>query len=56
MANFTVCLTHDVDRVYKSYQYLTHDLAKLKLLNFGNLLRKKNPYWNFQKIISIEKE
>ena len=32
MSGLTVCLTHDVDRVYKSYQYISHDLVQLKVL------------------------
>ena len=27
---FAMCLTHDVDRVHKSYQYITHFLRHLK--------------------------
>ncbi len=56
MENFTVCLTHDVDRIYKSYQYIIHDLRKLKLFNLKTLFTKENPYWLFPKIIKIEEK
>jgi peptidoglycan/xylan/chitin deacetylase (PgdA/CDA1 family) len=59
---FSICLTHDVDRTQKTYQYvygILHNLLK------GNLQRSwyhftsffgKDPYWNFQRIISLEKK
>jgi peptidoglycan/xylan/chitin deacetylase (PgdA/CDA1 family) len=54
MNKFTVCLTHDVDRVYKSYQYITHDIKKFKVNNLKPLFTKENPYWLFDKIMKIE--
>jgi len=57
-----VALTHDVDRVRKTYQYLTHSLKCIKNSDYNKLIYqlisiiKKNPYWNFDKIIKIEKE
>ena len=56
MKKLTICLTHDVDRVYKSYQYVTHDLVKLKIENLKDLFHRNNPYWNFHEIMSIEKK
>jgi len=47
----TVCLTHDVDRVYKTYQYLSHDL---KQMNLRNLFNWKNTFWCFDEIMEIE--
>lgn len=49
-----VCLTHDVDRVFKTYQYITHDLRYFNLSNLKGLFTKKNPYWNFETIMSLE--
>ncbi|MHA1381677.1 MAG: polysaccharide deacetylase family protein [Candidatus Helarchaeota archaeon] len=50
---FAVCLTHDVDRVRKTYQYFTKkDISNLK--DVMNLIKNKNPYWNFRKIMEIE--
>ena len=51
---FTVCLTHDVDRVYKSYQYLTHDLRFMRVSKLRHFFKNRNPYWQFEKIMEIE--
>lgn len=51
---FTVCLTHDVDRVYKTYQYLTHDLRDLAFTRLRTLLSGEQPYWTFDKIMRME--
>jgi len=63
---FAVCLTHDVDRVHKSYQYFTHFLKSLKkgdfhaafyqITSIAKKLSGDNPYWNFDRIMEIEKE
>lgn len=52
--SFTICLSHDVDRVQKTYQYLTHDLRKGKFKNLLQIFNKQDPYWCFDKIIEIE--
>ena len=51
---FVVCLTHDVDRIRKSYQYITHFIKTGKLYHIASLFSKKNPYWKFNKIMEIE--
>lgn len=57
---FTVCLSHDVDRVAKTFQYATHFLRGLKT---GNLkaalyqvksLAERTHYWQFEKVMEIE--
>lgn len=57
---FFVCLSHDVDRVAKTFQYVTHFLRYLKT---GNLraalyqmksLAARAHYWQFEKIMEIE--
>jgi len=57
---FFVCLSHDVDRVAKTFQYATHFLRNLKT---GNLraaryqvksLAERAHYWQFEKIMEIE--
>lgn len=59
---FAVCLTHDVDRVKKTFQYATHTIRHLKkgeigmaLVQWSSLLRSENPYWNFDEIMEIER-
>jgi len=58
--SFTICLTHDVDRIYKSYQCITHFIKALKKGDLKNAfyhilsIFHKNPYWNFNEIIRIE--
>jgi peptidoglycan/xylan/chitin deacetylase (PgdA/CDA1 family) len=53
-------LTHDVDRIAKSYQYGTHLLRNLKKFNSTGIKRqfqsffKKDTYWNFEDIMDIE--
>jgi len=64
---FAVCLTHDVDRVRKTYQYFTHLIQHLKKRNylsvwnqvkslFLRLLYQYEPYWCFEKILKLENE
>jgi len=50
---FAVCLTHDVDRVKKTYQYITHS-GKGGFLEIWQLFTSKNPYWNHKTIMEIE--
>jgi len=50
---FAVCLTHDVDRVRKTYQYITH-FKKGIYLQIRQLFKFKNPYWCFPTIMRIE--
>lgn len=59
---FAVCLTHDVDRVKKTFQYFTRTIKHFRkgeigsaLSQISSLLRKENPYWNFDKIMETEK-
>lgn len=58
-----VCLTHDVDRIYKTYQVVTHSLKSLKrgeiynaACHLGSLLKFHKVYWNFNDIMRIENE
>jgi len=63
---FALCLTHDVDRVYKTYQYLPSVLGNLRRGDVGGLAReifsmlfrhgKKNPYWTFDTIARLEND
>ncbi len=59
-----VCLTHDVDEIKKTYQWVTYPLKFLKQGNLRNLipqfrsfiekLRGYEPYWTFDEILRIE--
>ena len=63
---FVLCLTHDVDRVYKTFQYLPSAIKHLRAGNLSGLARqaksflsehgKTNPYWNFNRIMELENE
>ena len=62
---FAVCLTHDVDRVQKTYQYLTHLAKYLKkgdfhcavnqIISLSKKVRGNEPYWNFERILEMER-
>jgi hypothetical protein len=59
-----VCLTHDVDEVKKTYQWITYPLKQIKRGKPGNLipqcqsfikkLKGHEPYWTFDEILEIE--
>lgn len=56
-----VCLTHDVDRIRKTYHYLTKPYGALRTGNVSlfikrafSIFRFRNPYWGFDVIIGIE--
>ena len=59
---FTVCLSHDVDRVKKTFQFFTHFLKSLKNIEIESAiyqmqsLFQKSHYWNFCKIMKIEEQ
>jgi len=58
---FTVCLSHDVDRIKKNLQFVTHFLKSLKNMDIESAiyqmrsLFQRSHYWNFDKIMEIEK-
>jgi len=54
VTRLTICLTHDVDRTNKTYQYLTRDLRQLAFSRLSTLLSRSNPYWCFPSIQRIE--
>ncbi len=63
---FAVCLTHDVDEVRKTYQWITRPLMNLKnrqtyllkrqLYSLWDRLQGNEPYWTFEEIMKIEDE
>jgi len=60
--SFDVCLSHDVDRIKKTFQYGTHGLKALFKGDLNSVIYQaysiflKQPYWQFDKIIEIENE
>ncbi len=63
---FALVLTHDVDRVYKKYQYAASVLKYIRARNSSGIVGqirsfflkrgRNNPYWNFDKIVDLENE
>lgn len=51
---FAVCLTHDVDRPYKTYQSLYDALTQRDPSRFRALFSGENPYWQFEEVMAIE--
>ena len=58
-----VCLSHDIDRIDKSYQYVTKPLSALRsgknrlfFKLFWNAMTIHRPYWGFDEIIRIEEK
>lgn len=58
-----VCLTHDIDRIDKTYQYFTKPLRALKVRDFDLFFKRlfsflyvRKPYWGFNYIIEIENQ
>jgi peptidoglycan/xylan/chitin deacetylase (PgdA/CDA1 family) len=55
-----IALTHDIDRIDKTYQRCTHSLKAIYKLEVSRALyhllsvNSKNPYWGFDEIIKIE--
>jgi hypothetical protein len=59
-ASFALLLTHDVDRPYKTYQSLYYAItgggSASRRYHLSSLLSSVNPYWQFDRIASIEDE
>lgn len=53
---FGVFLSHDVDRVKKTYQFLTHFLLEKRPYHLFSIFQKPNPYWQFEKIMELEEK
>lgn len=54
--SFGLCLSHDVDRIYKTYQYPYRTLKNRDVSELTGAFNFRNPYWQFEKIIDIESE
>lgn len=53
---FACCLTHDVDRPFKTYQAAVNLIAERDPSELLDLLPHRNPYWTFEKIRGLEAE
>lgn len=53
---FALCLTHDVDRPYKTYQWLWEAVREGSAGALVGLLRGRNPYWQFERVRDLEAE
>ncbi|MFW6173101.1 MAG: hypothetical protein ACOC5T_05095, partial [Elusimicrobiota bacterium] len=51
---FAVCLTHDVDRVKKTYEFIYNFLKTRRSYHLRSIFEDEEPYWNFEKIMEIE--
>ncbi|MDL5360623.1 polysaccharide deacetylase family protein [Halalkalicoccus sp. NIPERK01] len=51
---FAVCLTHDVDRPYKTYQWLHDAITERDPSHVGRALAGENPYWKFEELMGLE--
>lgn len=63
-SDFAVVLTHDVDRIQKTFQYFTHSWRSLRrgdlrgvhfqMGSFRERLRGREPYWTFDQVAALE--
>jgi len=51
---FGVCLTHDVDRIHKTYQSVYYALTERRLHHLESLFSRSRPYWQFEEIMALE--
>ena len=56
MAEFALCLTHDVDRPYKSYQAIADAVVERDPSRLAGLSPSVNPYWQFDALMELEDE
>mgnify|MGYP006273041103 FL=1 len=52
--SFALCLTHDVDRPYKTYQAPYYAVTERDPSHLRSLLPGVNPYWSFEAIAALE--
>ncbi|KAB1191225.1 MULTISPECIES: polysaccharide deacetylase family protein [Haloferax] len=56
MSKFALCLTHDVDRPYKTYQGLYYAVTDQSRYHLQTVLSRENPYWQFEEIMALERD
>ena len=54
--DFALCLTHDVDRPYKTYQSLYYAVRERSLYHLKTLLPGERPYWQFEEVMALESD
>jgi len=54
--SFSLCLTHDVDRPYKTYQSLFYAVKDRDPYHLRTLLPDVRPYWQFEEVMDLEEE
>ncbi|MFW6195836.1 MAG: polysaccharide deacetylase family protein [Thermoplasmatota archaeon] len=54
--DFALCLTHDVDRPYKTYQSLYYGLKEFDFYHIKTAFSNERPYWQFENIMELEEE
>ncbi|MDS0295238.1 polysaccharide deacetylase family protein [Halogeometricum luteum] len=52
--SFALCLTHDVDRPYKTFQAPYRAVTERSLYHLKTALPGNNPYWQFEEIMELE--
>lgn len=52
--SFALCLTHDVDRPYKTYQSLYYAVRRGDPRQLGSALGGRNTFWRFDEIMALE--
>lgn len=51
---FALCLTHDVDRPYKTFQAPYYAAAERDPSHLRSLVSDERPYWQFEEIMALE--
>ena len=51
---FALCLTHDVDRPYKTFQSLYYALTERDPTHLWGLVSADRPYWQFEELMALE--
>lgn len=53
---FALCLTHDVDRVFKTFQAPYYAVTERNPAHLRSLLTDERPYWQFEELMALEEE
>ncbi|WP_254807785.1 polysaccharide deacetylase family protein [Natronosalvus amylolyticus] len=51
---FALCLTHDVDRPYKTYQHLYYAVSDRDPSHLTSFFSRDRPYWQFEEAMALE--